>query len=227
MHKIAIDESMQGISAKSTRLLGVLRREFPGFPKTRERALPRLLYLVFAFIAFAIFMWIHPFLRALGFETVWFQFAGAALLWWESNAVENIDLVVEEFRLIVPRCETRGERVIRIVGNIVGTLIWIMAFIFVVSAFWMLSLKDDFYNRSINFLKVFLGLFLMVAATYASAKWVDRQFVKTALAIDKADAQGKSKEAQQQIARRMLRTIGFALVAIGTLLQIPSIAAQG
>lgn len=208
---------------KKSRLVVILNQQFPGIPKTRKRAVPRLLCLVFGFIAFAIAMWIHPFLRALSYETIWFQFAGAALLWWESNAADNIELIVDEFRMLASKDETRSERVIRVIGNIIVAIIWIMAILFVASAFWMLSLKDDFHTRLIILSELVLGLLLVAAAVYGSGKWIDQQFFKAAVAISKADALGDSKKAEQ-ITRSMLRTIGFALVAIGTLLQIPPIA---
>jgi hypothetical protein len=203
-----------------------LRRQFPGMPKSRRHAHAYVRSITFAFggVAFWLFLELGPSKRTLGLEALWFQFGGAALLWWESNSRETFNVVVEELRTAGPKPpRTLAERIVdSMLAGITG-IIWVLAFLAVGSAVWINAAPRGWHYVVVSELKVAGVLFVFLALSYGSGRFIygsgrfiDWRAAKVARAINGAETPAEA----EWHARRAVRTVGFALVTIGTALQV-------
>jgi hypothetical protein len=200
------------------KLVAVMQRQFPYAPKTRRELYPILLASGSALIAMFIFVSHQPIKRTLALEALWFQFIGAALLWWESNANEaKIGLAVQELRkpTKLNRPRTSGEKILYIIALAPRVVLAIALVALFVTALAALAIS----GRRYDLLIITLSMLSLVGAAYGIYRFSDWYFSRVAQAIADADAGGAPKGAEQ-ITRRALRTIGFSLIAIATLFQV-------
>ncbi len=161
--------------------------------------------------------------RVLGIEALWFQFGGAGLLWWESNSGASFNVVRK--RLEDPGMGwktppiTSGERISRVIASaIMGGMVLLAAVVLVPLA-WELWVRAAPHGWPLVETTEFqlLALLLTIVASFSVSVWfIDWRAKKTAQAISRA----KTPRDAEWHARRAVRTIGFALVTVGTGLQV-------
>jgi hypothetical protein len=167
----------------------------------------------------AIVLLVEPFTRMLNMQVLWLQFAGAALLWWEANAAARIDMVVEEMRNYPPPPPaTRAERILFRVGMVSSYVPLALGITAVAALVGAATAPQGWRALLLAEARVVAFAVAVIGFTLWTGRLLEKQAIKVARRIREAEAEGRME--QREIARRALRTIGFALVALATFLQM-------
>lgn len=210
------------------RLSAAWQRQFPATPRSWwPETIPKLIVGAFCLGAFVLLTRLKswPPERVLSMEALLFQFGGAALLWWESNN-RDFKWVVIELERTGRAPGTPGERVLLTLARLSFTVPMLLSFLMLLLVIWLAAERAASLGWQAVETPEFQGavaIAAMITAAFVGNRFVETRSKKVAQAIAQAraakDDWGYPGE-DEQIARRAVRTIGFALVAVGTLLQI-------
>jgi hypothetical protein len=117
--------------------LSYLRQKFPEIPLTRRDFERRSALIALVLSAFLISLYVKPFIRMLAMGAILSAFAGAGVLWWESNlAPDEIESLVRH----IERTETTAaERVMDRVAQVFALLVWCLAILRLALYAWLLA----------------------------------------------------------------------------------------
>lgn len=196
-------------------LVSVLKRQFPDFPATREQVQSRVAQFVFVVCATAIAAYVHPLARTLALGALLAGFAGATILWWESNSGhQDIEGVVRYILRSDRARETTAERIFGYVFAGLTWAVWVVANLRIAGLAYLWTYSRGFYAIIVAEAKV--GVFVAVAlAAMLCMRWYsDWQMGR--LRREVLSHPGE----RQEIARRAMRTWGFMLIGAAAMLQI-------
>lgn len=175
----------------------------------------RLALAVFAMTAFSIGAFIKPLARQMALGAILVAFAGAAFLWWESNSDQDrIAAIIDG--IVHPRSND-GSFGTRILNGIAMFISWSMqglSFLIVAVLVWAREITVGTQAAWDGIAWVwFLAVF--VIAVEFGIIWSGKRYmagIRSAIVGNPAD--------QLNIARRAMRTWGFMLIGLASLLQI-------
>jgi len=192
-----------------------LNRHFPS-ATSREELLLRLPPVAFAIVVLLLWRFIRPLTRAVALEALWFQLGSAALLWWEANASRTrISFVLIEARRAPQKPQTVAEKLLWWCTFFFSNFIWFIAYLTIAAAIWLL--RDPHNLRPTWKSEIMWAIIFWVLLTgliYGGSRYIERLFARLRrriLAAPETD--------EEPLVRRALRTIGFALFILSTLVQ--------
>ena len=150
--------------------------------------------------------------KAVAVEALWFQLGGAGLLWWEANATpQRISLVIREVRR-APKPNTVATTIVS----------WIPMAMFYLSIATIILSKG--FSRNTWFTEV---EWLIIFTIFAICIWQLSIYSVNRMAILRKNILAAPAD-EELLVRRWLRTIGFAILLISTVIQLyPALASDG
>ncbi len=146
-------------------------------------------------------------------EALWFQLVGAGLLWWEANATpQSIRAVISEARRAPPKPSTFPEKMVWFLSSGVALLFWVLAYVLVAGA---LLAKGD--SRRVLISETEWTIVFIIASICI---WGGGRYLETRQASLRKRIMLAAPAEEETLIRRALRTIGFALLFISTLIQL-------
>lgn len=198
-------------------MLNALRHLLPGLSASRSQLKARLFFSVFIMFVGLLAIFLRPLPRMLAIEAILFQLTGAALLWWESiSECSAIGIAVSEFKEFGRNSQTTGERVLDWVGILLGIMINILAVVTVLLQVAITMIPRGLDKTIIAELLMAVLAIVYFAMIFAGSQFLDKKFKQLGDSIRRAE----DLKQQIKLARRALKTIGFTLIVVATLLQI-------
>lgn len=196
------------------RTISYLRQKFPEMPSTLQELWQRLALVILILIAFGIAAYVKPFMRKLAMEAILSGFAGASLLWWESNSQpDEIEKLVRDIERMGTADFTPAERIAIRAEQIIAHMVSGAAILTVALYAWLAAHPHGInaaYRAEAWVLVFAVVYFLAIFGVQKCSAWHMVSIRRDLAAYPSS---------RHDIIRRMLRTWGFLLIGLAALLQ--------